>query len=538
VRSYPLYIDGRDREGQGWNYTVRASALLADPVSMFNLKRGLDLGRIDPTEAPEGVVVGRTATGERREGAEALEAAARARREYARLPLEARRTMAGEYHDAIVERAEELVEILVWEGHPRRLAQWEVRGIIEGTAPETMALNFAELHSEIKQGARRIVLSRKPDGVVCINPPQNAAGSNSALGIGALLAGNTLVVKAPRSTPLSVMFLYREIVAPVLERHGAPPGTLNIISGDTRQILRQWTTSPLVDNVMFFGDSAVGIKIGADCAANGKKSVLELSGNDAIVVWADADLETAAAAMCECFYGSSQICMVPKHAIVHPDIAEELLAHLLEGVAEIRAGYPEDPDVLLSPVLKADRYFSALAQAREAGAHVLCGGRRIGVNGEPSEHGFFVEPAVVRVDGLAQARTLECVREETFFPVLPVVVPSASERDGLLDRVIDFVNANEYGLRNSLWASSETVIERFVSEVSNAGLLKVNESHIGFVAPLATHGGTGLTGGPHGELHYPILRTSHMQGAAIAPSGTYTPERLRAEVGLPTSASV
>ena len=538
MRSYSLYIDGQDREGQGWNYTVKASALLADPMGTFNLKRALDLGQMDPADAPADVVVGRCAWGERREGAEALEAAARASREFARTPLDVRRAMVDEYHDAIVERAEEFVEILVWEGHPRRLAQWEVRGMIEGTARETMDWNFSQLRSEIEQGERRIVVSRKPDGVVCVNPPQNAAGSNSALGFGAIVSGNALVVKAPRSTPLSVMFLYRDIVAPILERHGAPPGTLNLISGDTKQILRQWITSPLVDDVMFFGDSTVGIKIGVDCATNGKKAVLELSGNDGIVVWDDADIETAAAAMCECFYGSSQICMVPKYAIAHPDIADELLARLLERVADIRPGYPEDPTTLLSPVLKADRYFSTLAEAREAGAQVLCGGRRVDTSGEPSEQGFFLEPAVVRVDGLTEARTLACVREETFFPLLPVIVPAADERPALLDRVIDFLNANEYGLRNSVWASDEAIIDRFVEEVTNAGLLKVNESHIGFAAPLATHGGTGRTGGPHGELHYPILRTSHMQGAAIVPSGTYSPAQLAEEVGLPERAAV
>jgi len=538
MRSYPLYIDGEDRDGQGWNYTVKASALLADPIATFNLKRALDLGQADLSDAPPGVVVGRSAWGERREGAEALEAAARASREFARTPLDVRRAMSAEYHDAIVARAEEFVEILVWEGHPRRLAQWEVRGMIEGTAPETMEWNFSQLRSEVQQGERRIVVSRKPDGVVCMNPPQNAAGSNSALGFGAILAGNALVVKAPRSTPLSVMFLYREIVAPLLERHGAPAGTLNIISGDTKQILRQWVASPHVDDVMFFGDSTVGLKIGADCAAAGKKAILELSGNDGIVVWDDADIETAAAAMCECFYGSSQICMVPKYAIAHPDIADELVGCLLARVAEIRPGFPEDPNVVLSPVLKADRYFSTVAEAREAGADVLCGGRRIDVAGEPSEQGFFLEPTVVRVDGLTEARLLSCVREETFFPMLPVIVPSVDEREGLLDRVIDFLNANEYGLRNSVWASDTSVVERFVNEVSNAGLLKVNESHIGFAAPLATHGGTGRTGGPYGEMHHPILRTSHMQGAAIVPSGTYSPERLAGEVGLPEPVAV
>jgi acyl-CoA reductase-like NAD-dependent aldehyde dehydrogenase len=532
-KSYPLLIDGKDREGTGWTYVLRASAMIADPAETFNIKRGLELGRIDLDQVPDGVVVGRAALGGNRENEEALTAAALARQAWASTPLDLRMELCHSYHNAIVERAEELVEALIWEGHPRRLAEWEVRGMIEGTDAELVAQNFAALKTELRRGDRRIILQRKPDGVVCVNPPQNAAGSNSALGFGALAAGNTLVVKAPRSTPLSVMLLYREIVAPLLAEAEAPTGALNVIAGNTKQILRQWIQSPLVNDVMFFGDSVVGLKIGLDCAAAGKKAVLELSGNDAIVIWKDADLRAAATAMAECFYGSSQICMVPKQAIVHPEIAPELIELLLAEVEQIRPGYPEDPDVLLSPVLKADRYFSVLAEAREGGAEILCGGHRLDVNGQRSAEGLFLEPAVVRIDGLAEARRFACVREETFFPLLPVIVPTAGETEGLLDRVIEFLNANEYGLRNSLWASEEEVVERFVREVTNAGLLKVNESHIGFAAPLATHGGNGLTGGPHGELHYPILRTSHMQGAAVAPSGTFSSERLKSEVALP-----
>jgi acyl-CoA reductase-like NAD-dependent aldehyde dehydrogenase len=286
---------------------------------------------------------------------------------------------------------------------------------------------------------------------------------------------------------------------------------------------------------MFFGDSTVGLKIGADLVANGKKAVLELSGNDGIVDWEDADLDAAAAAMCECFYGSSQICMVPKYAIAHPAIADELIERLLERVAEIRPGFPEEPDVVLSPVLKADRFFDCLAEAREAGAEILCGGDRVDVEGNVSASGFFLDPTAVRVNGLADARQLACVREETFFPLLPIVVPRRGDAR-ILDRVIDFVNANEYGLRNSLWTADETVIEQVANEVTNAGQLKVNASHIGFAPVLATHGGTGRTGGPYGELHYPILRTSHLQGIAISPSGTYTADDLLAQVSLPNAA--
>ena len=114
MRSYPLYIDGQDRDGEGWNYTVKASALLADPINMFNLKRALDLGQMDPSEAPADVVVGRSAWSDRRTNAEALEAAARASREFRRTPLDVRRAMSDEYHDSIVERAGESSFTVRW----------------------------------------------------------------------------------------------------------------------------------------------------------------------------------------------------------------------------------------------------------------------------------------------------------------------------------------------------------------------------------------------------------------------------------------
>ncbi|MBV9309296.1 MAG: aldehyde dehydrogenase [Solirubrobacterales bacterium] len=530
MRSYGLLIDGKEREGQGWNYTVKASALIANPAEAFGLKRSLELENRSFEDAP-GEVVGRCAWASDQEVEEALEAAARARDEYCRTPFSVRRRMAAEFGQEVRNRAEEFVEILIAEGHPRRLAEWEVRGIIDQTSPETMEWYLGQMRTEARYGQRRVRLERKPDGVVCLNPPQNAAGSNSALGFSALVGGNVLVVKAPRSTPLSVMFLYHEICRPILERNGMPPGTLGIVSGDTRRILRQWLASPVVNDVMFFGDSGVGIKFGADCVAAGKKAVLELSGNDGIVIWRDADLDAASAAMCECFYGSGQICMVPKYAIAHPEIADELLERLLERVSHIHPGYPEDPDVVLSPVLKTDKFFDYMEEARQGGAEILSGGRRVDVEGDRSSLGLFIEPTVVKVNGLKEARALACVRDETFFPMLPVVVP---ESDGteLLDRVISFLNANEYGLRNSLWAADPEVVDRFVTEVRNAGLLKINDSHIGFAPILATHGGTGRTGGPYGELHYPMLRTSHLQGISVAAAGTFTADDLLAHVSL------
>lgn len=517
MRSYPLYIDGADDEGQGWSYTVRTSALLDNPAEVFGLKRRLELGDEEPRRG-DSTVVGRCAWGGDEENRRAIEAAERASRTFGRFPLEVRRRMASQFHDAVVDAADEFIEVLIAEGHPRRLAEWEIRGILANCCPATVDWVFGQLHQEHRDAEGRLVaITRKPDGVVCLNPPQNAAGVMSVMGVAALWAGNAVVIKAPRSAPLGVMFVYREIVAPILERHGAPSGTLNVISGDTRHTLRQWLAHPAVDDLFFVGDSAVGLKLGAECVARGKKPILELSGNDPLVVWRDADLEGAAEALCESFYGSAQICMVPKQAIVHPAVAAEFTELFLDRVATIRPGYPEDPATLLSPVLKSDRFLEFLAEARGSGAELLTGGRRVDLDGLPAAAGLFFEPTVLRVDSLQRAASLRCVREETFFPMIPVVVPENAPDEALLERVIEFVNEDEYGLRTSLWAADPRVVELFTAGVVNSGTIRVNESHMGFSPPMATHGGTGRSGGPFGGLNYPALSTSHLQGISVAP---------------------
>ncbi|MBC3842807.1 aldehyde dehydrogenase [Streptacidiphilus sp. 4-A2] len=451
--SYPQYIDGEDVEGGRWTYVVRASAFLRDTDATFNLKRALELGR--PAEITDDVIA-RCAMGTPEDNERAVRAAHRASREFRLMPQETRSRIVIEYNETLAERSGELIDILIAEGHPRRLAQWEVSGMLRGTDEATVRWYETQLNQEFEVDGRRLQLVRKADGVVCVNPPQNAAGSNSSMGVLALLVGNALVVKAPRSTPLSVMFVFREILAPILEKHGAPTGTLNVVCGNAGGILKSWTNSPLVNAIMFFGDSPTGLKLGEDCLRNGKKAVLELAGNDGFVVWHDADLDAAARVLLRV----SQICMVPKYTIVHPAVAERFTEIFLERVSRIRPGFPEDPDILLSPVLKVDGFFDFMEQARGAGGKILCGGGRVDVEGEPSPRGMFCEPTVIRIDGFETANGLSCVREETFFPLLPIVVPeSTGDDERLLEEIIEFVEANEYGLRNSVWTTDTAVAE-------------------------------------------------------------------------------
>ncbi|MEU2506619.1 aldehyde dehydrogenase [Streptomyces sp. NPDC007863] len=509
-------MKGEPLEGADWVYVLDSSALLDDVFSSLTLKRKLEQGLVTVADQ-RGAVVGRVAKADRVTIQKATDAAAEAAPSWGAYPLDVRIDRLGRLiHQRLSERAEEIAEILVAEGHPLMLAQWQVSGMLECFGSESIAFYRSQMLQEFHRGERRLLVRRQPDGVVCLNPPQNAPLSSALLGVTAVMGGNALIVRAPRSGPLGVMYVMQEIVAPALDEVGAPPGTLNVVCGDPGPMLSAWLASPEVNDIIYFGSSENGTKFEARCVAQGKKPILELAGNDVVTVWKDADLDLAAEALTESFYGSGQLCMIPNQVLVHPDVADELIAALVRKVGHIRPGYPTEPDVLLTPVLRNEKFFTFLGDAVAKGAELACGGHAMQLDESRDPNGIFLEPTVIVVRGLAAAREVDAVQHETFFPLLPIVVAEQAPDEELLERFIDFVNSNAYGLRNSLWAKDAKTVDRFVARVSNGGLLKVNDSHIGFLPCLPTHGGTGLTGGVFGEANYPILRTSHVQGVSIS----------------------
>ncbi|MFJ6513885.1 aldehyde dehydrogenase family protein [Streptomyces sp. NPDC091406] len=512
---YSAYINGEDVQGPTgqYLYTVTTRAVLEDTFSSLKLKHDLDTGLVAPSAADDRIVGG-CAVADEAMLQQALDAAADAAPQWARVPLEDRLDLARRMSELLREHRNVLVDILVAEGQPVSQARFMIDSYPEaGWSRETLEWCAGQMRHQCTVGERDMTLRRVPDGVVCVNPPQNAAAPNALFGATALFAGNTLVVRAPRSLPLGVTYAMREIVAPALEEFGAPPGTLNVLCGPP--MLEAWLAHPRVNDIVFIGGSKKGLAFEAEAIAAGKKPVLELAGNDAAVVWRDADLEGAVESLKECFSQSGQICNLPNHVIAHPAIADELLDRLVAAAGKIRPGYPDDPDVVLTPVLMAEGFFENIADALAKGATLVTGGRRLEVDGSPSDTGFFLEPTLLRVDGLTDARAVDAVRNETFFPLLPVIVPESGSDETLLDEMVTFVNGNEYGLRNSLWARDEGVIDRFVQGVTNGGTLKVNDSHSGFLPLMPTHGGTGLTGGVFGEANYLMLRTTHLQGVSV-----------------------
>ena len=507
--THASHIGGADVDSGRYLYTVTTQAILTDVFASLTLKRRLEQGLV-AADAPE--VVGRVSVADAATVDAATKAAAAAAPEWAATPLATRMRLGGLIRDRIRDQHSALVDLLVAEGSPRALARWQVTGLLELFSAETLEYCASQLHQERTVGARTLTVRRVADGVVCVNPPQNAPAASALFGVTPLLSGNAVVVRAPRSAPLGVMHVLRELVVPALAEVDAPAGALNFFCARPGPVLTAWLDSPDVNDIFYTGGVERGLALERDCVARGKKPILELAGNDCVVVWADADLDRAVEALTESFYGSGQICMVPNQVVAHPAIADELCARLRTAAATIRPGYPDDPDVLLSPVLRSERFFSTVQDALDRGAELVCGAQRLEVDGTVSDTGPFLAPTVVRVNGLARCRETEAVRSETFFPLLPVIVP---ETDGLAE-VLAFVNSNPYGLRNSLWATDDRVIDEFVARTTNGGVLKINDSHIGFLPYLPTHGGTGLTGGAFGEANYPMLRSSHLQGVSRA----------------------
>ncbi|WP_408607342.1 aldehyde dehydrogenase family protein [Kitasatospora mediocidica] len=515
LRSYKLYIAGKDVDGDGWVYTVSARSLLEDIFTSISLKRALEQDP-DSEAAQHPYVVGRCAIAGDAAIDLASEAAAAAAPGWAAVPLERRMRLGSLFREELIRRQDEFIDMLVSEAHPVKLARWELSCLLQVYSEESIQWYRQRMHTEFDHAGRRLIVRRQPDGVVGFNPPQNAPAPSAALAVLALMAGNAVVVRAPRSIALSTMWILRDVVAPLLDEVGAPPGVLNAVCSNPKQTLDRWVESPLINDIFYIGGSQEGLRFQEQCVASGTKPILELAGNDGIIIWEGANLKYAAEAITESFYGSGQICMVPNYVLAHPAIADELIEEVKKQLRDVRPGYPEDEDVLLSPVRRSEKFFTLLNQSLENGSELISGGQRTELDGTPSETGVFLQPTVLRVNGLAGARKHDVVRHETFFPLLPIVVPEPGDNDELLDSFIEFVNSNEYGLRNSLWARSAKVINAFVQRVTNGGLLKINDSHIGFLPYLPSHGGTGLTGGVYGEANYPMLKTSHIQGVSIA----------------------
>ncbi|MGA2778716.1 MAG: phosphonoacetaldehyde dehydrogenase [Steroidobacteraceae bacterium] len=263
---------------------------------------------------------------------------------------------------------------------------------------------------------------------------------------------NRVVLKPSEKTPLTAFAL-----ADILYEAGLPPEMLSVITGDPAEIADELLTSADVDLVTFTGGVAIGKAIAAKAVY--KRQVLELGGNDPIIVLEDADIEEAATLAASGSYkNSGQRCTAVKRMLVQENVADRFVELLVEKTRAVKYGDPFDPSMDMGTVIdaaSAQRFETIVSEAVAAGARLLIGNIR---------RGALYSPTVL--DRVTPDMTV--VRQETFGPVSPVI------RFKTVDEAIRIANGTAYGLSSSLCTNRVDMITRFVQEL-NVGSVNVRE---------------------------------------------------------------
>ena len=322
------------------------------------------------------------------------------------------------------------------------------------------------------QGGDHLVMTlREPIGVVAAIVPWNAPLLLTAQKLApALAAGCTVVLKPSEYATFAVLRLVK-----LIEEAGLPAGVLNVVTGPGDPTGDALINHPMVDKISFTGSRAVGRKIIEASAAGFKRVSLELGGKSPALVFADADVPTAAAmTMGTVTLGlSGQVCLAQTRALVHRDKAEEFLgmAEMIAGM--VTYGNPFDPAVTAAPLInqrQLDRVLRLIGQGQQEGARLVCGGSR----GEGDlAAGNFVAPTLFTDVN----NDMTIAREEIFGPVLSVI-PFTDE-----DEAIKIANTTEYGLAATVWTSDIKRAMR-MTKALRAGTVGINgyqlEPHAAF----------------------------------------------------------
>jgi aldehyde dehydrogenase (NAD+) len=298
-----------------------------------------------------------------------------------------------------------------------------------------------------------------PIGVItAFNFPVAVWSWNATL---AAVCGDTVVWKPAEPTPLTAVAV-QHIANRVMADHGLS-GVFTLAVGTGQTTGERMLADRRLPLVSFTGSTAVGRRVAEAVASRLGRTILELGGNNAIVVTEGADLDMAARAILFGAVGTAgQRCTSTRRIIAQRSILPALEARLVRAYAQVRIGDPLDPATLMGPLVSADsvtRMESALAQAAAEGGEVLCGGAR-----RPDLGPHFVEPAIVRMP----AQTA-IVRQETFAPILYLL---AYDR---FDEAIALHNDVPQGLSSAIFTESMRRAEEFLSaRGSDCGIANVN----------------------------------------------------------------
>ena len=301
---------------------------------------------------------------------------------------------------------------------------------------------------------RRVFTQRAPllgviSAITPFNHPMNQVAHKV---VPSIATNNRMVLKPSEKVPFSAI-----LFADILYEAGLPPEMLSIITGDPREIADELITNPLVDLVTFTGGVAIGKYIASK--AGYRRVVLELGGNDPIIVMEDADIDEASTLAVQGSYkNSGQRCTAVKRLLVHDAVASEFVEQVLAKTLAWKHGDPADKTSDMGTVIDASAaalFESRVNEAVAQGAKLLAGNQR---------RGALYSPTLL--DHVLPHMTV--AKEETFGPVSPVI------RFKNIEEAIQISNGTAYGLSSAVCTNRLDYINRFVSEL-HVGTVNVRE---------------------------------------------------------------
>jgi succinate-semialdehyde dehydrogenase/glutarate-semialdehyde dehydrogenase len=454
-------------------------------------RAGADGTRFDVLNPADETVLASVASAEIADADAALDAAERAMADWAARTPRERSEVLRKAWELMTARIEDFARLITLENGKART---DAMG--EATYAAEFFRWFAEeavradgLITRAPASGARIIVQHKPAGLAVLVTPWNYPAAMGTRKIApALAAGCGVIIKPASETPLTMLALM-----PLLQEAGVPAGLVNVLpSRRTGALVDHMLHDPRVRVVSFTGSTAVGRKLLQGAADQVLKPAMELGGNAPLIVFDDADLDTAVeGAMLAKMRNLGEACTAANRFYVHQDVLDAFTAGLAARMGALKFGDGLDPSVDVGPLVNAetrDKVAAFVADAVEKGAEIVVGGTA------PDVKGYYYPPTVLK----NVPESAECVHDEIFGPV--AAIQSFSDQDDVIRRA----NDTEYGLVAYVF-TGDFRRGLQVCERLDYGMVGLNR---GLVSdPAAPFGGTkqsglGREGGHEGMLEF------------------------------------
>jgi len=281
----------------------------------------------------------------------------------------------------------------------------------------------------------------------------------------AMVCGDAMLWKPASSVPLTAIACMN-IVHPILEQNHVPKGVMNLVIGSGRSVGEAMINDPRVRMVSFTGSTQMGRRVSQVVGGRLARTILELGGNNAIIVTPHADLNLAIPAIVFGAVGTAgQRCTSTRRVLIHDSIYETVKEKLVNAYKQVRIGNPLHPGTLMGPMVEKSEVAvmqKAIETAKTQGAAVLCGGETL--SGPGYESGCYVKPCIVEAKN-----EYKIVQEETFAPILYLI------RYNDLEEAVKMHNDVPQGLSSAIFTGNVQEAERFLSPIgSDCGIANVN----------------------------------------------------------------